>query len=201
VAGSLQTARLLLRSWRGEDLTAFAEMSTDPAVMEYLVPLSSRGLSVEAWVARKRGHWDEYGFGQWVVELPGEASFIGVVGLETVSYEAHFTPAVEVAWRLVRPYWGRGYATEASRATLDYGFGTLALTEIVAVTVPANQRSRRVMERLGMTRAPEDDFDHPRIPEGPLRRHVLYRLRGPGAVGRWAYGEGERRCGFASVSD
>ena len=139
----LRTFRLLLRPWRDEDIAAFAEMSTDPAVMEYLVPLSSRGLSVEAWVTGKRTHWDEYGFGQWVVELSGEASFIGVVRLETVSYETHFTPAVEVAWRLERSYWGRGYATEAAKAALDLGFGELGLREIVALTVPANQRSRR----------------------------------------------------------
>jgi RimJ/RimL family protein N-acetyltransferase len=179
VAVSLQTSRLLLRPWRDEDIAAFAEMSADPAVMEYLLPLSDRGLSVEAWVAQKRTHWRERRFGQWVVEIPAEASFIGVVGLDTVSYTAHFTPAVEVAWRLTRPYWGQGYATEAAKAALDYGFEELGWSEIVAVTVPANQRSRRVMERLGMTRAPEDDFDHPRLPEGPLRRHVLYRLRNP----------------------
>ena len=137
-------------------------------------------------MARKRAHWDEHGFGQWAVEIPDEASFIGVVGLETVSYEAHFTPAVEVAWRLTRAYWGRGYATEAARAALDYGFGQIGLREIVAVTVPANQRSRRVMERLGMTGIPEDDFDHPRLPEGPLRRHVLYRLDNPAAGARSA---------------
>ena len=171
----------MLRLWRDADLAAFAEMSADPAVMEYLLPLSDRGLSVETWVARKRAHWAEYEFGQWVVELPGEASFIGVVGLETVAYEARFTPAVEVAWRLARAYWGHGYAAEAARAALDYGFGKLGLSEIVAVTAPANQRSRRVMERLGMTRVAEDDFDHPRLLEGPLRRHVLYRLRNPGA--------------------
>jgi RimJ/RimL family protein N-acetyltransferase len=179
VAVALRTSRLLLRPWRDEDIAAFVEMSADPVVMEYLLPLSERGLSAEAWAARKRAHWDEHGFGQWVVEIPGEAGFIGVVGLETVSYEAHFTPAVEVAWRLARTYWGRGYATEAARAALDYGFEQLGLTEIVALTVPANQRSRRVMERLGMTRSPEDDFDHPRLPEGPLKRHVLYRLRKP----------------------
>jgi RimJ/RimL family protein N-acetyltransferase len=184
VALSLRTSRLLLRPWRDEDLAAFAEMSADPIVMEYLLPLSRRGLSAEAWVARVRAHWDEHGFGQWVVELLDAGNFIGVVGLGVVSYEAAFTPAVEVAWRLVRRYWGRGYASEAARAALGYGFGKLGLTEIVAVTVPANQRSRRVMERLGMTRTPGDDFDHPRIPEGPLRRHVLYRLRAPGAVGR-----------------
>ena len=103
----LRTSRLLLRPWRDEDVAGFAEMSADPAVMEYLLPLSDRGLSVEAWVARARANWDEHGFGQWVVEITGEASFIGVIGLETVSYRAHFTPAVEVAWRLARPYWGR----------------------------------------------------------------------------------------------
>ena len=172
----LRTSRLLLRPWRDEDVAGFAEMSADPAVMEYLLPLSDRGLSVEAWVARARAHWDEHGFGQWVVELPGAANFIGVVGLGVVSYEAPFTPAVEVAWRLARFYWGHGYATEAATAALDYGFNELGLSEIVALTVPANQRSRRVMERLGMTRSPQDDFDHPRLPEGPLRRHVLYRL-------------------------
>ena len=169
---SLRTSRLLLRRWRDEDVAAFAELSADPAVMEYLVPLPG-------WVARARAHWEQHGYGQWVVEIPGEASFAGVVGLNTISYEAHFTPAVEVAWRFARAYWGRGYATEAARAALDHGFEKLALAEIVATTVPANQRSRRVMERLGMTRAPEDDFDVPHLPEGPLRRHVLYRLRSP----------------------
>jgi RimJ/RimL family protein N-acetyltransferase len=186
VAIALRTSRLLLRPWRDEDIAAFAEMSADPAVMQYLLPLSDRGLSVETWVARTRAHWDEHGFGQWVLELPGEASFIGVVGLDTVAYEARFTPAVEVAWRLARSYWGHGYATEAATAALDYGFGQLGLPEIVAVTVPANQRSRRVMERLGMTRIPEDDFDHPRLAEGPLRRHVLYRLSNPAAGARSA---------------
>ena len=170
MTAALHTARLLLRPWRDEDVAAFAELSADRAVMEYLVPLTD-------WVARKRAHWEEHGFGQWVVEIPGEASFIGVVGLETVSYEAPFTPAVEVAWRLARAYWGKGYATEAARAALDYGFNKLGLTEIVALTVPANWRSRRLMERLGMTRADADDFDHPRLPEGPLKPHVLYRLR------------------------
>jgi RimJ/RimL family protein N-acetyltransferase len=184
VAILLRTPRLLLRPWRDEDIAAFAEMSADPVVMEYLLPLSDRGLSAESWVARARAHWDEHAFGQWVVELPGVAYFIGVVGLGVVSYQAPFTPAVEVAWRLTRPYWGRGYATEAAGAAVDYGFGKLGLSEIVALTVPANQRSRRVMEHLGMTRSPEDDFDHPRVPKGRLKRHVLYRLSDPKAAGR-----------------
>jgi RimJ/RimL family protein N-acetyltransferase len=170
---ALRTSRLLLRPWGDEDTAPCVEMSSDPAVMEYLPPAG------EAWAAWARAHWDEHGYGQWVAEIPGEASFIGVAGLAAVSYEAHFTPAVEVAWRLARAYWGQGYATEAARAALDYGFEELGLSEIVALTVPANQRSRRVMERLGMRHSPEDDFDHPRLPEGPLKRHVLYRLRNP----------------------
>jgi RimJ/RimL family protein N-acetyltransferase len=181
VAAALRTARLLLRPWRDADVAAFVELSADPAVMEFLRPLADPAVAV-AWVAQVKAHWEQRGFGQWAVEIPGEASFIGAVGLATISYEAHFTPAVEVAWRLARAYWGRGYATEAARTALDYGFETLGLAEIVAVTVPANLRSRRVMERLGMTRAPEDDFDHPNLPEGPLKRHILYRLRRPGAT-------------------
>ncbi len=115
--------------------------------------------------------------GKWAVEAPGVAPFIGAVGLQPVSYDAVFTPAIEVAWRLHRDYWGRGYATEAARAAIQDGFDRLHLTDIVAVTALPNQPSQRVMERLGMTR--DIAFNHPRVPEGhPLRRHVLYRLRG-----------------------
>lgn len=177
----LRTSRLLLRRWREEDVAAFAEMSANPAVMEFLRPLSEAG-ACAAWVARARAHWQQHGFGQWVVEIPDEASFIGVVGLATISYPAHFTPAVEIAWRLAPDFWRRGYASEAARAALDYGFNQLGLSEIVAVTVPANLRSRAVMERLGMTRRPEQDFDHPNVPEGPLKRHVLYRRPNPRPV-------------------
>jgi RimJ/RimL family protein N-acetyltransferase len=180
VTVSLPTSRLLLRSWRDADVAAYAELSADLAVMEFLRPVAEPG-AAEAWAARVRSHWRQHGFGQWVVEIPGEASLIGVIGLSTVTYKAHFTPAVEVAWRLARTQWGHGYATEAARAALDYGFDTLGLAEIVAITVPANLRSRRVMERLGMTRMPEDDFDHPNVPDGPLKRCVLYRLRRIGA--------------------
>jgi ribosomal-protein-alanine N-acetyltransferase len=174
------TARLRLRPWRDADVASFAQLSADPAVMEFLRPLP--GGAAEAWVAWVREHWRRHGFGQWVVEIPGEAEFVGIVGLAWVAYEAHFTPAVEIAWRLDRAHWGRGYATEAARAALDYGFGKVGLDEIVAVTVPVNWRSRRVMERLGMTRVPEEDFDHPRLPVGPLKRHVLYRRHRPSSA-------------------
>jgi ribosomal-protein-alanine N-acetyltransferase len=178
----LRTPRLVLRRWQDEDVSAFADMSADPVAMRYLRALPDRA-AAEAWAAQARMHWEEHGFGQWVVEIPQVAAFIGVVGLSVVPYRAHFAPAVEVAWRLAQAEWGNGYATEAARAALDHGFAPLGFHEIVAVTIPANRPSRAVMERLGMHREPVDDFDHPRVPEGPLKRHVLYRLRRPEAGG------------------
>lgn len=173
---ALRTPRLLLREWRDDDLAPFVALSADPAAMQYLPPLDAT-LSAE-WVGFARRHWQSEGFGQWVVELPGAALFIGVVGLNRVRWMLPFTPAVEVAWRLARPYWGKGYATEAARASLDDGLGRLGLSEIVAYTVADNHASWRVMERLGMSRDPAEDFDHPSRPEGhPHRRHILYRLK------------------------
>jgi RimJ/RimL family protein N-acetyltransferase len=173
---ALRTPRLLLREWRDADLAPFAALSADPVAMQYLPPLDAT-LAAQ-WVGMARQHWLEHGFGQWVVELPGAGSFIGVVGLNRVRWMLPFTPAVEVAWRLARPYWGRGYASEAARAALDDGLGRLGLDEIVAYTVAANQASWRVMERLGMQRDPAEDFDHPSRPDDhPHRRHILYRLK------------------------
>ncbi len=175
----LRTARLVLRQWRDDDAAAFAEFSADPAVMQYLVPFADRA-AMDAWVVAARTHWQDHGFGPWVVELRGEAPMIGVVGLSNLRFALPFAPAVEAAWRLARPYWGQGIAYEAARAVIDDGFGRLGRNEIVAFTVPANLASRRVMEKLGMTRDPAEDFDfeHPRLPPGhPLRRHVLYRLQ------------------------
>jgi RimJ/RimL family protein N-acetyltransferase len=174
MALALRTPRLLLREWRDADAAPFAAMSADSEVMRYL-PAPD-----EAWIARMRGHFDEHGFGQWAVELPGEARFIGAIGLNHVRWTLPFTPAVEAAWRLARPYWGRGYALEAARAAIEDGFFRLRLNEIVAYTVPANRASRQVMERLGMVHDIAGDFDHPSRPVGdPLRRHVLYRLARP----------------------
>jgi RimJ/RimL family protein N-acetyltransferase len=171
----------LLRPWRDDDVARFAELSADPAVMQYLVPFTDRA-AMDAWVTAARTHWIDHGFGPWVVELPGEAAMIGVVGLSNLRFALPFAPAVEAAWRLARSYWGQGYAYEAARAAIDDGFARLGLKEIVAFTVPANRASCRVMEKLGMTHDPAEDFDfeHPRLPPGhPLRRHVLYRLRRP----------------------
>lgn len=176
---TLRTPRLILRPWRDEDLVPFAAINADPAVMEFFPQTLDRRES-EAAAGRIRDHFARQGFGLWAVEVPGAAEFIGFVGLSVPRFEAHFTPCVEVGWRLARSQWGRGYATEAARAALDFGFRDLALDEIVSFTVPANRRSRAVMERIGMTHSPADDFDHPALPEGhPLRRHVLYRSRRP----------------------
>ena len=131
----------------------------------------------DAFVERESIAIASRGWGLWAVEVVDEAPFIGFVGLAEPSFRAHFTPAVEVGWRLARQHWGKGYATEAADEALRFGFEELGLDEIVSFTAVANRRSRRVMERLGMTHDPADDFEHPRLPEGhPLRPHVLYRL-------------------------
>ncbi len=129
----------------------------------------------DAYVDRVETHLAEHGFCKWAVEAPGVAPFVGAVGISYVRFQASFTPAVEVAWRLNRRYWGRGYATEAAQAAIDDGFGRVGLTAIVAMTVLDNHASIRVMQRLGMT--PSIEFDHPNYPAGhKLCRHVLYRL-------------------------
>lgn len=180
----IRTERLLLRRWRTDDLAPFAVMNADPRVVEFFPSPLTRAES-EALIARSEAHFDKNGFGPWAVEVPGIANCIGFIGLFTPRFVAHFTPCVEVGWRLAAEHWGRGYATEGARAAIQFGFENLKLEEIVAFTVPANIRSRRVMEKLGMTHTPADDFDHPDLPDNhPLRRHVLYRI----ARNKWSLG-------------
>jgi RimJ/RimL family protein N-acetyltransferase len=145
--------------------------------MEYFPSALDRTQSDE-FADRIQTAFDTLGYGLWAVEIPGQAEFIGYVGLALQTFEAHFTPAVEVGWRLAHDYWGRGFATEAARAAIADGFTRVGLDEIVSFTAPANVRSVRVMQQLGMTHDPAEDFDHPRVPVGHrLRRHVLYRLK------------------------
>lgn len=174
------TDRLILRRWREEDYEPFAALNADPAVMEYFESTLPREKSVE-WAKTINGRIDEHGFGWWAVEVKGGASFIGFVGLNVPRDPTlPFMPAVETGWRLAREHWGHGYATEAARASVDYGFTQLGLTEIVAYAVGANARSRRVMERIGMTYDPSGDFDYGDFPAGhPFRRHVIYRMSPP----------------------
>jgi RimJ/RimL family protein N-acetyltransferase len=176
-APELRTRRGLLRPWLPTDLEPFARLNADPRVMEYLRGPLSREQS-DALAARIAAHFAEHGFGLWALEVPGVAPFIGFVGLSVPRFEATFMPCVEVGWRLGAEHWGSGYATEAARAALAFGFEQRGLREIVSFTVPANQRSRAVMERIGMTHDRADDFEHPSLPPGhPLRHHVLYRIR------------------------
>ena len=169
------THRLILRTWRDDDADAFAQMNADPLVMRHFPGLMTREQS-DAALGRVRKHFEDRGFGLWATELRETGEFIGFVGLQVPRFEAHFTPCVEVGWRLIPRFWGKGYATEAARAALDFGFATLRLPEIVAMTTPSNVESIAVMKRLGMTHNPADDFDNPLV-EGPLKRHVLYRVR------------------------
>lgn len=176
-SSELQTNRLRLRRWVADDRDPFAAMNTDPRVLEFLPRALSRAES-DALVDRIEAHFEHHGFGLWAVEIPGVTPFAGFIGLSIPRFEAPFTPCVEIGWRLGAEFWNQGYATEGARAAVQFGFESLGLTEIVSFTVPANQRSRRVMEKLGMTHSPTDDFEHPALLEGdPLRRHVLYRIR------------------------
>ncbi len=175
----LSTPRLLLRRWRVSDREPFAALNSDPEVMEHfpnrLTPAQSDDL-----VDRIEAGFERRGFGLWALETRPGGEFIGFTGLAAVPFEAHFTPAVEVGWRLARSAWGQGYASEAARASLAFGFDEVGLSEIVSFAVPGNARSLAVMERIGMVRDPAADFDHPGLPsDHPLGRHVLYRTGGP----------------------
>ncbi|MBX2804608.1 MAG: GNAT family N-acetyltransferase [Hyphomicrobiales bacterium] len=172
----IETERLLLRAWTEDDRTSWAEMGGDIHVMEYFPNLHTRERSDEM-LDRFNNHIFEHGFGFWALEDRKSGEFIGFTGLLRSGIAAHFTPCVEIGWRLARSHWGKGYATEAALASLEFGFERLGLKEIAAMAVVANLRSRRVMERIGMTRDFDSDFDHPGIPAGhPLQRHVLYRI-------------------------
>ncbi|MDQ6854161.1 MAG: GNAT family N-acetyltransferase [Actinomycetota bacterium] len=172
----LRTRQLLLRRWRNEDRTPFAALNADPAVMEHF-PATLRHDESDALVDRIEAGFEQRGWGLWAVEAPGSAPFVGFVGLNPATFDAPFTPAVEIGWRLAREHWGKGYATEGALAALAFGFDTLSLDEIVSFTTNANMRSRQVMERLDMQHDDADDFENPNVPVGdPCRPHVLYRL-------------------------
>jgi ribosomal-protein-alanine N-acetyltransferase len=174
-AHELSTQRLRMRRWRAADREPFAALNADVDVMEYM-PARLTHAQSEQMIAWIEAGFDRHGHGLWALEVLATGEFVGFTGLAQVSFDAHFTPAVEVGWRLARSAWGHGYATEAGRAALAFGFAYAGLDEVVALTSAANARSRAVMERLAMTRDPADDFDHPELREGDtLRRHVLYR--------------------------
>ena len=172
----LDTERLRLRQWRASDRAPFAQMNADPRVMEFFPTCLDREAS-DALAGRIEVRIAERWWGLWAAEVRATAEFIGFIGLQPPIAQLPCSPCVEVGWRLAQPYWGKGFATEGARAALAFGFAKLGLDEIVSFTVPANRRSRAVMERLGMQEDKAGTFEHPSIaPGSPLRRHCLYRL-------------------------
>jgi ribosomal-protein-alanine N-acetyltransferase len=172
----LRTERLVMRRWRADDRPAFAALNADPEVMRHFPEPLTRAQS-DLMVDRIEARFDRLGFGLWAVEVAETGRFIGFTGLSVPAFAAPFMPAVEVGWRLARWAWGYGYASEAARRALDHAFGPAGLGEVVSFTATSNTRSMAVMERIGMVRDPDDDFDHPMVEEGHrLRRHVLYRI-------------------------
>jgi RimJ/RimL family protein N-acetyltransferase len=172
----LASARLLLRQWRDADLPEFAAMCADPQVMRYFPAPLSRSESASL-IGRVRDHFAEHGFGLWALERKDTGQFIGFTGLGVVGFNAPFTPAIEIGWRLAREHWGLGYASEAAWTALRCGFDRLVLNEVVSFTAVSNLPSQKVMQAIGMHHDPADDFDHPRLAvDHPLRHHVLYRI-------------------------
>lgn len=173
----LETKRLILRTWLDSDLEAMSKINEDTKVCEFLPgPFDKKQTQtmIESWML----HYQQKGYGIYAVELKSTHEMIGFLGLWTPTFEAHFTPAVEIAWRLASKHWNQGYATEGAQAVLDYAFNQVGLNEIVSFTVVNNLPSQRVMQKIGLKHNPLDDFDHPNIDkESPLRRHVLYSLK------------------------
>lgn len=173
----LQTKRLILREWQDSDIPAFAAMGQDPRVMEFFPRLIGEEESRD-YVTSFRQHFAENGFGLFAVELKENHQFIGFVGLARVPFETHFTPAIEIGWRLASQHFNKGYATEAAREVLRFAFEELQLNEIVSFTTLTNKPSQKVMAKIGMTHDAKDDFFHPKLPhDHPLSQHVLYRIR------------------------
>lgn len=181
-APELSTDRLLLRGWRDTDKPAYARLNADPEVMRHF-PSTLTAEQSDEMVDRMARAWAERGYGLWAVERLDTREFIGFVGLSSPGFVAHFTPCIEVGWRLAQAHWGVGFAPEAARVALDWGWQHLHPPggQFVSFTTEGNVKSRRVMEKLGMTHDPSDDFDHPLLPHWPGRRHVLYRIGRPDA--------------------
>ena len=183
----MRTARLVMRRWMPQDREPFAEMNADPEVMKHFPAPLDRAAS-DAFADRIEAGFAEHGFGLWAVERLDTQAFIGFVGLAVPRFDAHFTPTVEVGWRLARSSWGQGFATEAGLRAVAAGFDVFGLDQIVSFTATVNAPSIAVMRRLGMTHDPTEDFDHPSLPaDHPLRRHVLYRPRSQGRIARYAW--------------
>jgi RimJ/RimL family protein N-acetyltransferase len=172
----IETDRLILRTWKEEDLLPFAHLNQDPLVMEFF-PKTLAYSETEAMLERLKQKFASDGFSFMAAELKETNEFIGFIGLNKPMFEAPFMPAIEIGWRIGSRYWNKGYATEGAKAALEYGFQTLALKEIVSFTAEINIKSRRIMEKIGMHQDHAGTFDHPVLSDDhPLKKHVLYRI-------------------------
>ena len=172
----IETKRLILRTWNDEDIDAYYLINQDPKVVEFLLKISSIDKARE-FIEQMNVQFNDFGFTLFAAEEKASGELMGFIGLNAPKWSAHFTPCVEIGWRLGSKYWGQGYATEGARAVIDFGFNQCGLKEIVAFTVPANLRSSRVMEKIGMMRDINGDFNHPMVPEDHLLlKHILYRI-------------------------
>ena len=172
----IETERLILRTWKKEDADPYFQINQDPKVMEFLCgPLAME--QVNDFIPAVNSHQDKHGYTLWAACLKETDELMGFIGLNYTTFESDFTTAVEVGWRLGSQYWGKGYATESAKASLKYGFEKCGLKEIVSFTVPANVRSLRVMEKIGLKRDLNGDFAHPKLAaDHKLSHHFLYRL-------------------------
>lgn len=175
----LETERLIIREWEPRDRNAYVAIITDPDVRRFYFDVPTR-VEAEATLDRFIAYYNRDGFGLLAVERKSDGALLGDVGIIPVGMPIRGTPPVEIGWLLGKQYWGNGYAPEAAQAWLDYAFGVLDLDEVVAWTTVTNLPSQRVMQKLGMSTSPEDNFIHPKAPPGhPLGPHVLYRISRP----------------------
>lgn len=173
----IETERLILRTWEKEDAESYHQINQDPKVIEHLRGSLTRK-EVNSFIIAANEHQNKHGYSLWAVELKETGELIGFIGLNYTDWDAHFTPTVEVGWRLGSKYWGKGYATEGAKAALEYGFKHSKLKEIVSFTVPANLRSIKVMKKIGLKRDMNGDFTHPKlVADHPLSKHILYRIK------------------------
>jgi RimJ/RimL family protein N-acetyltransferase len=172
----IETERLILRTWQKQDADPYFQINQDPKVIEFL-PRSLTMEQVNDFIPAVNSHQDKHGYTLWAACLKETEELMGFIGLNYTTFESDFTPAVEVGWRLGSQYWGKGYATEGAKASLEYGFKKCCLKEIVSFTVPANVRSLRVMQKIGLKRDLNGAFAHPKLPDDhKLSHHFLYRL-------------------------
>jgi len=171
---AFESERLRFRRWSEADKLPFAQMNADDEVMKYFPNKLTRAAS-DAFIGRIEKHFEEFGYGLWAVEVKETGVFIGYIGFYQATFEADFTPCIEIGWRLSRESWNEGYATEGAKACLDYGFKELKFSEVYSFTSVINIKSINVMKKIGLEKVGE--FNHPRLEQGnPLRAHVVYKL-------------------------